>query len=613
MYLSKIRVANYKSFVNSGDLTLGPGFNVICGQNNSGKTALLESLDPNTTPNPHRSVTTVPTVGSSPEPYSSTEVSFSVTRAELLEILRERGPQFYHLPLPADMPPDPVRIPSFVKKFFERDDFEFRLRRTYGYNQDAWTAANFPSFDSYRPRPDNQCARFKYNLDGSQTEFGFLSQSNFDIGPEIYQSLLARIFRFNAERMNLGSWQFGTGTRLLPNATNLAQVLSNLQANTAKFAYLNALVHEILPQIYQVSITATDKPQNNVEIRVWTTDPSAQRLDLAMPLSECGTGIGQVLAMLYVAVFSTSPQILIVDEPQSFLHPGAIRKLTQVLNTCSEHQYIIATHSPTVISAADPNTITICRIKEGVTSLQRIDPNEAKDLQSYLAEVGARLSDIFGADNILWVEGRTEEICFPKIVERVCNRRLRGTALLAVSSTGELKRRDAERIFNLYNRLSQRNSLLPPAVGFIFDSECLTHEEKAELVQRSHNLLKFLPRRMYENYLLNPRAIAAVANDIQGFRQERISDEEIAALISQMKDDNRFRCPGDPDAGSRPWQETTDGAKVLSELFNKLSETCVAFDKVKHCPMLTDWLIANAPADLREVADLIASALPRQD
>ena len=29
--------------------------------------------------------------------------------------------------------------------------------------------------------------------------------------------------------------------------------------------------------------------------------------------------------------------------------------------------------------------------------------------------VGARLSDVFGMDNIIWVEGETDEECFPMI------------------------------------------------------------------------------------------------------------------------------------------------------------------------------------------------------
>ena len=53
----------------------------------------------------------------------------------------------------------------------------------------------------------------------------------------------------------------------------------------------------------------------------------------------------------------------------------------------------------------------------------------------------------------------------------------------------------------------------------------------------------------------------------------------------------------------------TDGARVLAEIFNRLSDTRVAFDKTKHAIRLTEWLIENAPGELRQVADLIQACL----
>jgi AAA15 family ATPase/GTPase len=43
MYIESIAIKNYKSFLDFGPITFGPGFNVIVGSNNAGKTALLEA------------------------------------------------------------------------------------------------------------------------------------------------------------------------------------------------------------------------------------------------------------------------------------------------------------------------------------------------------------------------------------------------------------------------------------------------------------------------------------------------------------------------------------------------------------------------------------------
>jgi hypothetical protein len=54
---------------------------------------------------------------------------------------------------------------------------------------------------------------------------------------------------------------------------------------------------------------------------------------------------------------------------------------------------------------------------------------------------------------------------------------------------------------------------------------------------------------------------------------------------------------------------TVDGARVLKEIFSELSETRTDYEKVRHGIALTEWLIANSPADLHEVTQLLQDAL----
>lgn len=48
---------------------------------------------------------------------------------------------------------------------------------------------------------------------------------------------------------------------------------------------------------------------------------------------------------------------IVIDEPQSYLHPGAAKKLIEILQEFPQHQYFIATHSAEIIAAANPSTI----------------------------------------------------------------------------------------------------------------------------------------------------------------------------------------------------------------------------------------------------------------
>jgi predicted ATP-dependent endonuclease of OLD family len=187
------------------------------------------------------------------------------------------------------------------------------------------------------------------------------------------------------------------------------------------------------------------------------------------------------LSILYIVLTSRISKIIIIDEPQSFLHPGAAKKLIEILKEIGnsgqfpEHQYIISTHSPNIIAAADPSTITMLRYTEDCQTIAAsMDSEDTHSFRLLLAEVGVRLSDVFGMDKILWVEGPTEEKCYPMIVSKFLKIPLRGTQILAIKNTGDLEGKRAHVIFDIYDRLSGSQSLFPPAIGFIFDKELRT-------------------------------------------------------------------------------------------------------------------------------------------
>ena len=253
------------------------------------------------------------------------------------------------------------------------------------------------------------------------------------------------------------------------------------------------------------------------------------------------------------------------------------------------------------------------KLENGETTFQAIEPGSTKDLQLYLAEIGARLADVFGADNVLWVEGRTEELCFPRILQDVAHQGLMGTVMVGLKRTGDLEGRDAERALEIYDQLAHANSLAPPALAFILDSECRTDQEKRELMTRSGDRLRFLPRRMYENYLLHATAVANIVNAIPGFRAESVTPAEVQGIIDQkLRDRTYFYAPrpGGPQQQHKSW---VDAVRILNEIFVGLSETRFSYEKVKHGVALTEWLIENAPQELAEISGMLAEILRPQN
>jgi len=609
MYIAKVQIKNYKSFLSSQELNLTPGFNVVVGQNNAGKTALVEALSLHFSDKYHMSMKTVPSPGLHlhDSVTSSVQIAFQLAEGEAEQLLINARGSFY-LPLREGTDPG-----SEVTKF------QALLRQAQilqcMYQPNNFVTTYLESLGQFADAP--YVVELRVNISQRQLEYTSNRYQITQIGPSaLYGPYLANILRnriyiFRAERLNVSQSSFGTETVLKPDASNLAEVLHNLQnSNPTRFHRFNQHVSTIFPEIKGITVPS-GPASNQVQILVWSIDPDTERPDLAIPLSESGTGIGQVLAMLYVVLTAEYPRTIMIDEPQSFLNPGAVRKLIEILKQHSRHQFTITTHSPEVVSVINPQTLFLLQKVEAETMIEQLDSAAAQDQKLLLSEVGARLADVFGADNILWVEGATEEQCFPLIVEKKLHKPLQGTKILGVVQTGDFESRHSGLILQIYDRLSKGSGLIPPAIGFIFDREGRSEQVRRDLIQRSQDKVVFLPRRMYENYLLNPPAIAIVASQIEGFRDSPVTPAEVEHWLECNRSDKKYYDLNSSESEARGdgWMQNVHGAKILADIFKDFSECRVEYDKVKYGMTLTEWILEHIPDDLAEVANVIDSRL----
>lgn len=623
MYISSFQLSNYKSYYNSELLALSAGINLIVGPNHVGKTALLEGLRLNFEVNPYRSSQLKRRKDPKKAIASSAKASFTIGHEELWEVLRDMRDRV-GVPLPdgllgesqLDDAERNKRAQKFVDQVFNRT--AYTIDALYRMSKDDNTGrlfpAKFPSFGDYDAggmEDQHPFAWCQINEEGRLVVVDTQRHGNrqFDAGVSVLGALKKRLYNFKAERFNVGKYAAGLGRRLESDAKNLPEVLGNLMGETpAKFRLLNQHFQTIFPQISEVAarnVPSDSQPygpsREIIVYEVESLDPED-----AIPLSDSGTGLGQVLAMLYVLVESSQPQVIIIDEPQSFLHPGAVRKLFEIFSLYPQHQYIISTHLPYIIHAAKPSTITLVTKERGQESrLQPIDVNETQELSICFDQVGARLSDAYGADNILWVEGLTERDCFPMILEKYSRQRLMGTEVVPVISVDEVLGKGADRVVGIYRQLSQGKGLRPPAVGFIFDRECRRKEKRKDLERQLGGSVRFIDRRMYENYLLEPKAIAAVLKELPGVKKSAVTAARIKRWLEKEVTKPGYLCSL-PD---EPWINTVDGAKVLERLFAHFSDQTVEYKKVEHGVKLTRWLLDNEIGDLREVAILVEELL----
>lgn len=596
MYFSDIQISNYKSYHNSTQLQLMTGINIVVGKNNVGKTALLDILSLQFQANPHRSIETTPNPSIVPSPASCVTFTFTITRRELIDsLIKVQGITEFYLGLPSlessiaqqleYRQHSEESVEKFGTWFFSNDIFKFRLKREAFGNHPG---ENWYTLDESYVVPHVKTSRQansgdygKFRIDPITRTFTYLGYIPVGGAPSDFTSRLGSalkqyIYRFRAERFPSSPCQVGVDRVLAPDASNLAAVLNLLHGNLALFKEYNRLVREILPEIYQVGTRHLN--DSLVEVVVWNDGRAISNDDLAFNLNECGSGVGQVLAILYVVLIAREPQIIIIDEPQGFLHPGAVRKLVEVLRyyTRDKHQLIVATHSPTVITSADPASVTLIKQVGAESVFESIDIKKAAEQRTYLNAVGARLSDVFGYDRVLWVEGETEEICFPWILRELTEEQFMGTAILRVQQTGDFNRKDTTAVIGIYERLSQlEGGLVPPVVGFIFDRETRSEREIEDLKRQSRGKIHFTARRMFENYLINPGGITAVLNSIE---PSSIAEPQVINWLEENKENPKYYKHVEFNRNA-PWTENVNGSLLLADLFNGLSDGKVWFDK----------------------------------
>ncbi|MFC2949199.1 ATP-dependent nuclease [Virgibacillus sediminis] len=152
-----------------------------------------------------------------------------------------------------------------------------------------------------------------------------------------------------------------------------------------------------------------------------------------MPLSNQGTGL-QRMSLIYLIqnmiekklMGEGDNKLLLIDEPEAFLHPEAVRALSRSLYKIGEKMpLMISTHSPILIDLSERHTpIQVFRVgeKEAIQLYKsKNDQFDEDDIQNMkiLNYVDSYVNEFFFADKILIVEGDTEYIAFKHLAKTV--------------------------------------------------------------------------------------------------------------------------------------------------------------------------------------------------
>lgn len=154
------------------------------------------------------------------------------------------------------------------------------------------------------------------------------------------------------------------------------------------------------------------------------------------PFDQLGTGAQRALQMALVRLLadrnhrgSRSParRMLLIDEPELYLHPQAVIRLRDSLKELSQNGYqvVFATHSPMMLSSDNaPDTVIVRRMENGVSARPPLRAAVQMALQDGPAQAAVlfqlgNIAEIFFNEKVVLCEGKTERRLLPMLLQRV--------------------------------------------------------------------------------------------------------------------------------------------------------------------------------------------------
>lgn len=220
-----------------------------------------------------------------------------------------------------------------------------------------------------------------------------------------------------------------------------------------------------------------------------------------------GSGLQAWLQTIWFLCRVQDESIIVLDEPDVYLHSDVQRKLVKLLTSGRFKQTIVATHSTDIISDVSPNYVVVIDKRADTSKSLTAMPG----LQDVLSEMGSahniQFSKLGSKGSVLFVEGNDASYLSDVAAKSGAKSLEHFTGIPTFPLGGKSNWHWAIGAAQIFNKTSDGRL----NTYALLDGDFLSSDERVRMIAKAHNgglILHIWERYEFENYFLCPETIA---------------------------------------------------------------------------------------------------------
>ena len=448
MYISKLCIKNYKSFLDSGVIELKEDIFAFIGQNNTGKSAILDSIQ-----------VFFPT---SKKVITSEDFHKGTNEDIVIEVWFKNVDKSY------------LEANIYKDKINKQNE---KINEAYSLYIKEKTEANLKKYEKQKEKLEEiRTKEFyeaieKYGIDneelyvkmvakkGNRISTKYYNKNDVELNETDLKKILPQIKVIPALRDPKNESTAGNNSYL----KDLIQMLdeeskTDIILNDKRITYseLNDVLSEetkkrcndlaekitsyynnaVGSKDYKIVIDATVNISKGTQ---YTTTIIDTTTGIENDVLNCGTGYQSMIILSILETYvnisqSSTKYILLIEEPEVYLHPSLQRKMIDTLLQISENNQVIFTsHSPITISKLESSNVRLVEKNNCESRILNVTPKKVID------ELGIKHDDILYSKGIIFVEGKDDIDVISELIRKIDNNMVEKINIIQTHSCNNLK------------------------------------------------------------------------------------------------------------------------------------------------------------------------------